>query len=305
MHRESSPIVLSAHAKVNLFLAVGARRPDGYHDVTTVLQALELADEVRVAHAGPGIELVCEPDPGVPPEQNLAYRAAAGWFEAVGADPAVGISITKRIPAGAGLGGGSADAAAVLAALSDLEPGALAPDRVALLAASLGADVPFFLGAGTQLLSGRGDLLVDSLPAMRLDIVLANPGVPVSTGEAYARFDRLLRVEPPSPDAMVAALRAGDPEAVAAALYDNMTEASCALVPEIAPALRFVRDFPGVLGAEMAGSGSTVFGVCTDAASARACAAAAAERGWWSCATRSATAGVTAADGRTDQGVLE
>jgi 4-diphosphocytidyl-2-C-methyl-D-erythritol kinase len=301
--RSAPTVLIAAHAKVNLFLAVGGRRQDGYHDVTTVMQALELHDDVGVSLRGGGITVECEPDLGVAPEHNLAYRAAECWLASCGADRGAHIALRKRIPVGAGLGGGSADAAAVLRALALLDgvehhAGA----SLAAHAAGLGADVPFFLGAGTQLLTGRGDELVEALPTPRLDIVLVNPGVPVETGAAYARFDRTLQVPPPSPDAMVAAIRSGTPSAIAAALYDNMTEPSTALVPDIGLTLRFLERSTGVLGAAMAGSGSTVFGVCADRAVAEACAAEALERGWWACATRTVSAGVDVADPMTRAG---
>jgi 4-diphosphocytidyl-2-C-methyl-D-erythritol kinase len=141
-------------------------------------------------------------------------------------------------------------------------------------------------------MGGRGDEPLEDLPTPHLDIVLVNPGVPVPTGAAYAQFDRLVRSADRSVDEMVEAVRSCDAAAVASALHDNMTEASCALVPEIRGALRFVTESRGVLGAAMAGSGSTVFGVCADADSSRECAERASERGWWSCATVSVDKGL-------------
>lgn len=288
-----APVALEAHAKVNLFLAVGGRREDGYHDVTTVIQALELHDDLAVSLGGDVLTLDCEPDLGVAPQHNLAHRAAQAWFASSGGARGAHIELVKRIPAGAGLGGGSADAAAVLRALALLDGVEASDDqRSVAVAAGLGADVPFFLGGGTQLLAGRGDGLVETLPTPKLDIVLVNAGVPVATGAAYARFDRTLQPAPPTADAMVAAVRHGDPAAIAAALYDNMTESSAALVPEVHVTLRFLERSAGVLGAAMAGSGSTVFGVCAGSAAAEACAAEARERGWWACATRSVSAGL-------------
>jgi 4-diphosphocytidyl-2-C-methyl-D-erythritol kinase len=288
-----APVALRAHAKVNLFLAVGDRREDGYHDVTTVIQAVELHDDVTVSLRGDAVTLSCEPDLGVAPEHNLAFLAAQAWFAGSAAGRGAHIALCKRIPAGAGLGGGSSDAAAVLRALAMLDDvEVFAGDRLRASAAELGADVPFFLGGGTQLLSGRGDELVETLPTPALDIILVNPGTPVETGAAYARFDRTLQAPPSTADVMVAAIRRGDPEGIAGALYDNMTEASVALVPEVGLALRFLERSAGVLGSAMAGSGSTVFGVCADAAAAEACAAEARERGWWACSTRSTAAGL-------------
>lgn len=297
-------VALRAHAKVNLFLAVGDRREDGYHDVTTVIQALELHDDVVVSLQGDALTLECEPDLGVAPEHNLAYRAARLWFASSGADRGARIELRKRIPAGAGLGGGSADAAAVLRALATLEGVETSSGERLAQAAGLGADVPFFLGGGTQLLSGRGDELVETLPMPELDVVLVNPGMPVETGAAYARFDRTLRPPPLTADAMVAAIRHGSAAAIADALHDNMTDASVTLVPEIRLTLRFLERSAGVLGSAMAGSGSTVFGVCAGPTAAAACAAEARERGWWACATRSASAGLDVVEPTTRAGEL-
>ncbi|MDO8964956.1 MAG: 4-(cytidine 5'-diphospho)-2-C-methyl-D-erythritol kinase [Coriobacteriia bacterium] len=286
--------MIDAPAKLNLYLAVGGRRPDGYHDVDTVLVSLELHDTVVVS-AAPALSVVCTPDVGVPAEENLAYRAARALGEAVGRDPLVAIAIEKRIPSGAGLGGGSADAAAVIAALAALWD--LAPDAPVLtrVAASLGADVPFLLRGGCALYAGRGDEYLRSLPVPDAHFVVVNPGVPVPTGAAYAAFDRMLRPAAPGVRFMGDALRiARTPAALGQALFNNMTEASTGLVPEIREALVSVAAAEGCLGSAMAGSGSSVFGVFEDEAAALAAATAAAERGWWSTATRARAAGTLA-----------
>jgi 4-diphosphocytidyl-2-C-methyl-D-erythritol kinase len=282
-----------AHAKVNLFLAVGQRHQDGYHEVATVMQALRLADTVTVARGGEGIRVYTEPDLGIPQEQNLAYAAALASQAFSASRDGASIRISKAIPAGAGLGGGSADAAAVLAALWDWPTGEEPSRELVRAAALLGADVPFFLGAGTQLMGGRGDEPVSVLPTPRLDIALVNPGIAVPTGAAYAQLDRTIRGPAPAIEEMTTAVCSGDPRAVAAALHNDMTEASCSLVPEIRAALRFLEDAAGVLGAAMAGSGSTVFAVCADAGAAAECAARAEARGWWAAATASAERGLT------------
>jgi 4-diphosphocytidyl-2-C-methyl-D-erythritol kinase len=291
LHEDAARLRVAARAKVNLFLAVGARRDDGYHGVTTVMQALELADELTIDFGGEGVRLAVEPDLGIRDQDNLAYRAALAWMEASGSARGLSIALTKRIPAGAGLGGGSSDAAGVLFALSGGGP-EVPTQELERVAAGIGTDVGFFLGPGTALMGGRGDERLEELPTPALDIVLVNPGVPVPTGAAYAQFDRTAGGAARSADEMVAAVRSGDASSIASALYDNMTDASCALVPEIRGALRFVQGSPGVLGAAMAGSGSTVFGVCADADAASECAIRAAQRGWWSCATASADKGV-------------
>jgi 4-diphosphocytidyl-2-C-methyl-D-erythritol kinase len=287
-----------AHAKVNLFLAVGARLADGYHEVTTVLQAIELADELVIETVGDEVSLTCTPDLGVADEDNLAWRAAEAWRRETGAG--AHIRLAKRIPVGAGLGGGSSDAAAVLsmlAARSD-DDGGLS----ARVAAGLGADVPFFLGPGTALMGGRGDRVLEVLPTPTLDIVVVNPGIPAPTSAVYALLDRMIRPVSPSADAIVAAVRSGDRRSIADTMHNDMADAAASLVPEVRLALRFLEGCPGVLRGLVAGSGSSVFGVCEDAVSAHECARAAEARGWWSCATRTSAVGVSVGAGRTRSG---
>jgi 4-diphosphocytidyl-2-C-methyl-D-erythritol kinase len=289
---------LLAHAKVNLYLAVGGRRADGYHDVTTVVQALSLADGIQVRTQADSDCVRCQ-GLDVPAEDNLASRALAAYRGIVGDFASVEVAIEKRIPVGAGLGGGSADAAAVLRALAG-EPcgtGDAPPAELLRAAAEVGADVPFFLGPGTQLLGGRGDVPVQVLPTPQLDLVLVNPGVPVPTGAAYAAFDRMLQPAPPSPSAMVAAVIDGDTAAIAGCLYNNMTEASIGLVAPIRDALRFLERSPGVLGCAMAGSGSTVFGILPTASEAAAVAEEAGSLGWWATPARSVSAGISVPQG--------
>lgn len=284
-------MLIAAHAKVNLFLAVGCREAGGYHAVTTILQAIDLADAVSVS-ASDVTHVVCDPDVGVPAEENLACRAAGVWVEASGRRSAAEITIEKRIPHGAGLGGGSSDAAAVLAALSGWSSGRGQNRLLLKAAATLGADVPFFLGPGTQLMSGRGDVPVEVLPTPELDLVLVKPPVPVSTAAAYERFDSLPPADAVSPQAAIEAIKAGDRGGIARALHNDLAEAACSLVPEVASALRFLQTSPGILGATVAGSGSTLFGICGSREDAEASSGAARELGWWSCAARTATAGL-------------
>ncbi len=295
----------AAHAKVNLFLSVGALRPDGYHEVVTVLQALDLADDVTVVRTDGDIAVTCEPEVCDQPEDNLAYRAVSAWRARLERGDGAQVRIAKRIPSGAGLGGGSADAAAVLAALGPWDgPDRPLDPRLRTVASGLGADVAFFLGRGTQLMGGRGDDPIEVLPTPDLDLVLLNPGVPAATGAVYRRFDPLDGT-PASRDRMLDAIRADDAEAVAAAMYNDLTRASISMVPEIAVALRFIQHSDRVLGAVMAGSGSTVLGVCSDRGSAESCALAARERGWWARAARTVDAGIERVDvaslGRTDR----
>lgn len=284
-------VFVTAPAKVNLYLAVGAVRPDGFHDVTTILQALEFGDEL-IVDTSDRLTLSSNVDLGIPAEDNLAYRAAVAMGEAFRRAPSVAITLTKAVPAGAGLGGGSSDAAAVIAALAALWSVPVDSDVLARVAASLGSDVPFFLVGGTALFEGRGDRFVRSIAAPVFDVALIKPPESVPTGAAYEAFDRLESGGVPGARHVADACRSGDVSAVAATLYNNMTEASAGLVGSVGDALAWVKRSEGVLGAAMCGSGSAVFAVCADHEVAARTAQQASDRGWWSRATRTSSRGV-------------
>lgn len=278
-----------APAKVNLHLAVGASGPDGYHPVQTVLQALAFGDTVTIEHGEPAFR--CTPDLGLAASENLAWRAAHAMAEAFGRALDVCVTVEKRVPAGAGLGGASADAAAVIVGLAELwELDATSP-RLAEVARTLGADIAFFLEGGAALYTGRGDVLARRLRPLDAAVVLAKPLEPVATAAAYRAFDALGTPAAMPADALIEALESGDVRAVAPHLHNAMTASSAGLVPAIADALALVRDCPGVLGAAMAGSGSAVFGVCEDDTSAAACAERAVSGGYWAAATRTHAVG--------------
>lgn len=281
---------VSAPAKVNLHLAIGPLLADGYHPVRTIIHALELHDALTITDGVP-LSFTCATELGIPAEQNLALRAARALAGAVGRELAVAITLEKVIPSGAGLGGGSADAAAVLcglAALWELDP---RDPRVTAVARSLGADVPFFLTGGAALLGGRGDALERVLPPLDAPVVLVKPGQPVPTAAAYRAFDRLPAAQVPDEQALASALEARDPARAGSLLYNAMTPASVQIVPAIADALALVRTHPGALGAAVAGSGSAVFGIFDDPAAAERCAEAALAAGYWSQATRFSAGG--------------
>lgn len=279
-----------APAKVNLVLRVLGRRADGFHDLETLLQAVDLCDEVRVARGAPGVRLrVDGPDLG-PPEDNLVHRAARAFLHRAGlaATEGVDIDLAKRIPAGAGLGGGSSDAAATLRCLAALWPGVVPGPVLHEIASSLGSDVPFFLGpSGLAWGRGRGELLepADALPTAHLVLVL--PPVHVATGGAYAALARR-RVEgaarapgggmeapPPRTWDEVAALARNDFEAVVPGAY--------APVAASLEALRAAGARPALLS----GSGGACFGVFPSAGEAEEAARAlAASLGWAAVAVR-------------------
>jgi 4-diphosphocytidyl-2-C-methyl-D-erythritol kinase len=284
-------LTIGAPAKVNLFLGVGSMRPDGYHAVQTVLHTLAFGDTVTLTPSDE-LTLTCDVDLGIPASSNLAYRAAQAFSAAFGLDVLLDIGLSKRIPAGAGLGGGSSDAAAVLAGLAHWASLPFDEARLLEVAASLGADVPFLIEGGAALMDGRGDHFVRRFKPIVAPVVLVRPPIPVPTAEAYRAFDAA-----PQPVGdlrpVTDSLRAEDVPSLAAGLANNMLVASSALVPEIAEALEFLRADGAVLGATMAGSGSAVFAICASVAEAARLAVAAEQRGWWAVATQTAPGGAT------------
>lgn len=283
---------VTAPAKVNLYLGVGGVRPDGYHEVVTVLQAVDFGDEVVLVPDAP-FAFACNPDLGINPADNLALRAARAMATTFAHPLDISIAVEKHVPAGAGLGGASSDAAAVICGLAELWRIDRTDGRLPEVARSLGADIPFFLEGGAALFTERGDVLERRLRPLEAAVVLVKPDEPVLTREAYAAFDRLGAPGLPATDGLIDALDSGDAAAVATRLYNAMTPASTVLVPAIAEAMNLLAGQPGVLGHAMAGSGSAVFGICADAASAEACAATARAAGLWAIATQTHPRGCT------------
>ena len=269
-----------AHAKVNLSLRVLAREAGGYHQVESLFCALELADEIEVAlDGGDGIRLdvasptdVITPPPDLGPvEQNLAWRAAAAFAGRAGTSPGIAIRLAKRIPHGAGLGGGSSDAAAVLRALNTLHGDRLPREALLDIAAGLGSDVPFFLtGAALALAWGRGGRLapLPALPAR--PVVLAVPRQRVGTADAYEALARTRGREQPHAAAVID-LPIRDWADAARGSVNDFED----IVFRDIPALHEVRellDRSGALLARMTGTGSVVFGVFENADAAAAAA---------------------------------
>lgn len=282
-----------APAKVNLLLAVGALRPDGYHDVTTVLHALELHDTVWIEPAE-ALDVVCDVDLGVPTAENLAHRAALAMERAFGRTAEFRISVEKRIPAGAGLGGGSSDAAAVIAGIAHSWGMSSRDGRCAAVAAEIGADVPFFLvPGGCALMTGRGDALEREVPGVDgVPVVVVKPDAPVPTAGAYREFDTH-PIAQGDAAGMLAALESGEADAVAAALSNNMESAAFRVTPVVADVLDWVKARSGIRSAMVAGSGSAVFGLCDDGAAASRVSGAAQRLGWWSVSTTLRAQGVS------------
>ena len=251
-------IEFSAAAKVNLALEVLGRRADGYHEIVTVMQGVELCDRI-VLEDVESLELRTKA-PGVPTDaSNLALRAALVLRDAAGIDRGVRITLDKRIPVAAGLGGGSTDAAAVLLGLNRLWNLRWPLARLTEAAVLLGMDVPFFLRGGTGFATGRGEVL-EGMPGMALALVLVNPRFASSTVEAYGQLTPAMYTDGARARAVVTALRAKRVERVAGSLYNVLEAAVAPVQPEIGR-MKAALLSAGALGALMSGSGPTVFGI--------------------------------------------
>jgi 4-diphosphocytidyl-2-C-methyl-D-erythritol kinase len=270
---------LNAAAKVNLALEVLKRRPDGYHEIATVMQTVDLSDRL-VLEDSDALE-VRTSAPGVPTdERNLAYRAAAALRSAAGISRGARITLDKRIPVAAGLGGGSTDAAATLIGLNRLWGLRWPEGRLEELAVGLGMDVPFFLRGGAALATGRGERLAP-LGSTVLGLVLVNPRFAVSTAEMYGRVTPAMYSDGARAQEAADALRTHRPGRVAASLYNGLEAAARASYPQIGQ-MQAALVAAGALGAAMSGSGPTVFGVARSWEQARQIRARVA-RGSWEC----------------------
>lgn len=304
----SEALEIKACAKVNLCLAVKYPPTNGYHQLDSVFQELELHDTLRfwteplwtqkqVAHTQLGSAIVLDCDvAGLAIEDNLIFRALDAAERACGvlvAAPgsAFSVSVDKHIPAGGGLGGGSSDAAAALKAYAQHASIDSQDERIMSVARKLGADVAFFLHGGAALMDDRGDRLVRKLPDFPLPIVLMGAELGNSTAHIYKDFDK----NPPvAPDAYALADAMEDssvnPIDLAHLCENNLEPAACAANTKLTQRLEIARKHPRVLNALVTGSGSTSFAICPDLESAQEFARDIAEQcAWVEVCTRSAS----------------
>ena len=279
--------VVSTPCKVNVHLGVHAQRDErGYHRVDSAMLPVALCDVVRVEDADE-LSVSFSPSLGVPVDRTGVWRAATLLADALGRAPRVRVSVEARIPESAGLGGSSADAGATLRAralrwgVSPLDP------RVLAVARRVGADVAFFLDPRPSLFAGAGDVRVRSFPDLELPLALVMPRAEGgSTVEAYAEFDRS-GTPPVDAGPICDALASHDAAEIAARIHNNLAPAARALCPAAGVVERWLRDLPGVLGAQITGSGTCSFAICESQGAADDVARRAAEFGWraWSTKT--------------------
>lgn len=279
-------LTLSAPAKINLYLGVHTERDArGYHRVDSLMAAVGLADTVTVAPAQ-ALTVQTVPASDFPMQKNTAYRAAVAMAEHYGHEANVCVTIEKRIPLCAGLGGPSTDAAAVIVALAELWGIDRADSTLDDIARGIGADVPFFLHASPAFYVGGGDVLAVEYPALpATPVVLVKPReASVSTIEAYRRFD-----EAPVPatalGAIASALRMGDAKTAYSLIHNNLGVISAQMEPQIQTVLDWLRAQEGIIAVDVCGSGACSFAICDTATTAAGLVTAARQNGWWAVAT--------------------
>src|SRR5262245_3846715 len=260
--RSAGALAVSTPAKVNVHLEVLGKRPDGYHDLETLMVAVTLEDELEFERDNSGVlSLTCDnPDLSCGPD-NLVLKAAERLRQHSGRRDGARIRLAKRIPMQAGLAGGSSDAAATLKGLNRLWQLGFTDERLAAIGAEVGSDVPFFFSPGAAWCTGRGEKVEAMSLGRELDFVLVSPGVGLSTASVFREVS--VPKEPVSGVAIREAMKQGDVEVIGRLLHNRLQEPAEWLCPEV----RKVRDALAAAkpaGVLMTGSGTTVFGLCRD-----------------------------------------
>lgn len=259
---------IKAAAKLNFSLDILGIRPDGYHEMDMVMQTINLFDDVELSKAGT-ISVFSDGSPDGP--ENLAWKAAEAFFRAAKRSGGARIRLTKRIPAQAGMAGGSADAAAVLIGLNALYDACLSPEALRDAGLSVGADVPYCLIGGTARVRGIGEIVEPMPPFLSGYLVVAKPAIGISTAEAFRRFDRAENLRHPDIAALLSVMEKGQLDALSL-FMENVLEQS--EQNETVETLRQELLKNGALAARMTGSGSAVFGLFSEKEAASRCAVA-------------------------------
>lgn len=259
-------------AKVNLYLRIVGKRPDGFHELETVMLPLDFGDQITLQPQTTGLTLECD-NPNLPTDDsNLALRAARTLAQSFGVETGAKITLKKRTPLAAGLGGGSSNAAAVLRGLNRLWNLHGPPEKLHALAASMGSDINFFMAGGAALCRGRGEN-VEAVPGQLSGaILLVNPGFGISTKWAYenwakAAAESRLTAHPPEVSLLLRALAEDDLAGVSRCLFNSLEAPSMRKFPVLKLIKKAMRD-GGAAGALMSGSGATLFGLFADAKAA-------------------------------------
>lgn len=253
---------INAYAKINLYLDVHAKRPDGYHDLDSIMQQVSLCDTVSAGRLDSGIVITCT-DPAIPTdERNIAHKCARAFFDFFKLNGGVQIHIEKRIPSAAGLAGGSSDGAAVLTLLNRLYGTGADIPTLCEIGGKVGADIPFCIRGGTCICQGIGEILTPlTLPKSACRVLIAFPGNGVSTAEAFRRLDSTPDdSEGHCMDDVLLPLKNGE---IPSRLYNSFERAILPVHPGVSAVRQIMLD-NGAVSAMMSGSGPSVFGLFPD-----------------------------------------
>jgi 4-diphosphocytidyl-2-C-methyl-D-erythritol kinase len=260
--------------KINLLLNILGKRPDGFHELETVMQPVNLCDEITFERDVSGIDLTCS-DPALPTDSgNLVHRAASTFLKRAGISAGARIHLVKKIPMAAGLGGGSGNAATTLLALNELFGHPLSAEQLHDIAASLGSDIPFFLQTRPALATGRGEKIVPLNPFQALEncgLLLVHPGFGIATAWAYkelARFPAALNGEPGRAAKLSSLLESGDLRRAGREFYNSLEAPAFEKYPWLTVLQEFLRE-NGAVATLMSGSGSTTFAIAPDVCGAQ------------------------------------
>ncbi|HSU56110.1 MAG TPA: 4-(cytidine 5'-diphospho)-2-C-methyl-D-erythritol kinase [Candidatus Dormibacteraeota bacterium] len=263
------PLQKQSFCKVNLLLNILGKRPDGFHELETVMQPVALFDELTLATAASGIELTCS-EPTLPTDsRNLVYRAAEVFLNTASIKDGVRLHLEKKIPMAAGLGGGSGNAASTLLGLNELFDNALEAAELQRIATSLGSDIPFFLQRGPALATGRGEQItaLTRFPALRgAYFILVHPGFGISTPWAYLqlqRFPEALNGQRGRAEKLVNLLQTAELPEASTAFYNSLEAPTLHKYPLLVLFQEFFRA-NGAAGTLMSGSGSTTFALASN-----------------------------------------
>ncbi len=263
MDNNNNVISLKAHAKVNLFLEVLGKRDDGYHEIETVMQEIDLADNLQFEETQKGITLECS-DKSVPLNQdNLVCKAANLILKECGIKKGVLINLEKKIPVGAGLGGGSSDAATTLKALNSLWKVGLNDEDLMELAAKLGSDIPFFIKGKTSLCSGRGEKIYPVEVKNKMDYIVLFPHVHISTETIYKNLIIDLTKKRKDVSFFSTALKHSEVTDIGKLIFNRLEEAVFKTYSELQQVKSSLEVFD-FCGLSISGSGSAFFGLCSD-----------------------------------------
>lgn len=257
-----------------MLLNILGRRTDGFHELETVMQPVNLCDELGFERTNDGIQLTCS-DPALPADaSNLVHRAATAFLQRRGMGGGVRMHLKKKVPLAAGLGGGSGNAATTLLALNELFNQALTKEQLHEIAASLGSDVPFFLQSNPALATGRGEHIQSLPPFPALTgcaFLLVHPGFGIATAWAYkelARFPTALNGQPGRAAKLISLLDSGDLRRASAGFYNSLEAPALEKYPWLAVLQDFLRE-NGAIVTLMSGSGSTTFAIASDLCAAQ------------------------------------